>query len=134
MKHINKFLTFLNEGIKASEAYQDLDSIQTVIDGKRDLAFLVLSTQKLIDPRSSIEALNLAINSGLNLLPVGNRKEGVAFVIYKNDLAAAQELANFAASKGGYLNDETPEEAELVGNLLNYSPADIADYSKKYQK
>jgi hypothetical protein len=134
MKHINKFPAFLNEGIKASEAYHDMDSIQTVIDGKRDLAFLAMGTHKLIDPRTTINAMNLAINSGLNLIPVQNRKDGVAFVIYKNDMKTAQELADFAASKGGYLNDETPEEAEMIGRLLDYTPTDIAEYMKKYQR
>jgi hypothetical protein len=108
-----------------------MDSIQTIIDGKRELAFLALSTQKLIDPREAIEALKLAIDNGLNILPVANRREGVAFVIYKSDLKAAQKLADFAASKQGYLNDQTPEEAEFVGTMLGYDPADIAEYIKR---
>lgn len=88
----------------------------------------------MLNPRPTIQALNLAINSGLNLIPVPNRKDGVAFVVYKNDVKAAQELADFAASKQGYLNDETPEEAEFIGQALGYDPADIAEYTQKYQK
>jgi hypothetical protein len=131
MIHINKFSNFLNETIRASEAHRDIGSIQTIIDGKRELAFLVLSTQKMLDPRESIKALKLAIDNGLNILPVSNRSEGVAFVIYKNDLKSAQELADFAATKQGYLRDETPEEAEFIGSMLGYDPVDISDYSKR---
>lgn len=133
MNNILKLKDFLNETIKASEAYDEIDSINTVINGKRDLAFLVLTTQRLIDPRPSIEALKFAIDNGLNLLPVKNRSEGVAFVLYKNDLASAQKLADFASEKNGYLNDETPEEAMFIGKALNYDEADIESYiNRKY--
>ena len=133
MNNILRLKDFLNETIKASEAYDEIDSINTVINGKRDLAFLVLTTQRLIDPRPSIEALKFAIDNGLNLLPVKNRSEGVAFVLYKNDLSSAQKLADFASKKNGYLNDETPEEAMFIGKALNYDEADIESYiNRKY--
>jgi len=121
--------------IKADEVYRDIDAIQTVIDGNRDVAFLALTIQKMIDPRDAIIALNNAINNGLNLIPVKGRSDGAAFVVYKNNQQKATELANFASSKGGYLEDTTPEEATLIGNLLSYDEEDIQSYiSKKYGK
>lgn len=128
MQNIIHYKTFLNEGIRSSEAHRDQDSIQTILDGKRDLAFIAITSQKLLDPRDSIDALGVAINKGLNIIPVRNRKEGVAFVIYKNDMETAQKLADFAAEKNGYLRDDTPEEAEFIGQSLGYDPEDIKDY------
>jgi len=128
MKYLTELKDFLNERINSSEAHTDLGSIQTILDGKRDRAFLAISTQKIIDPRPNINGLKFAIDNNLNLLPIKNREEGVAFVIYKNDLKGAQALADFAESKGGYLSDETPEEAEFIGNSLEYHPDDIQNY------
>lgn len=135
MNNLIDFKNFLTEGISASEAYTDRDSIKTLVDGKRELAYLAISTQQLLDPRDHINALKFAIDNDLNLLPVKNRSDGVAFVVYKNDLESAKQLADFAAKKEGYLKDETPEEAEFIGQLLDYDPADIQEYiNRKYYK
>jgi len=120
--------------IKASEAYEDSDAVQTVIDGKRDLAFVVISAQKLVDPRRSINALQLAINANLNLMPVPGRTEGVAFVVYKQNKAAAKKLADYAAAHDGYLSDSSPEEARYVGKLLGYDDADIEAFVNRIYK
>lgn len=120
--------------IKASEAYEDGDSVQTVIDGKRDLAFVAISAQKLVDPRRSINALQLAINANLNLMPVPGRTEGVAFVVYKQNKAAAKKLADYAAAHDGYLSDNSPEEARYVGKLLGYDDADIEAFVNRVYK
>ena len=126
---------FLAESIRAEDAYRTSDAIQTVLSGKRELAYVALTTQKMIDPRPEIESLSLAINRGLRLLPIPNRKEGVAFVVYRRNLKLAQELADFASKKEGYLNDETPEEARTIGRLLSYAESDIDEYIKgKYGK
>jgi MinD-like ATPase involved in chromosome partitioning or flagellar assembly len=125
---ILKFKDFLSESISYTDATHDMDSIQTIIDGKRDLAYLVLTSNKVLDPRTAIDALKLAIDNGLNLLPVKNRSEGVAFVVYKNDLKSAQALADLAAKKEGYLNDGTPDEARFIGRALSYHPEDVEEY------
>jgi hypothetical protein len=125
------FEDFLSESIRAEDAYRTEDAIQTVISGKRELAFVALTTQKIIDPRDEIAALGLAINRGLQLLPVVGRKEGAAFVVYRRNIKLAQELAKIASTKGGYLNDETPEEARAIGRLLDYSESDIDEYIKR---
>lgn len=135
MYNLIGFKKFINEGIRADEAYNEIDSVKTVADGRREMAYLAISTQKLIDPRDHIEALKFAIDNDLNLLPVKNRKDGVAFVVYRNDSESAKKLAEFAATKEGYLNDETPEEAEFIGNLLSYDTSDIKTYiTRKYHK
>ncbi len=118
---------FLNE-IRAEEAHRDADAIQTVIAGKRDLAYLVITTHRIIDPRDAIAALGLAINKGLNVLPVRGRDEGAAFIVYRRNEANAKKLADFASKRGGYLNDQTPDEARFVGELLGYEEEDIKKY------
>jgi len=125
---ILRFKDFLNESISPTDAMRDMGSIQTIIDGKRDLSYLVLTSNKLFDPRTAIDALKLAIDNGLNLLPVKNRSEGVAFVVYKNDLKSAQALADLASKKEGYLKDETPDEARFIGRALSYHPEDVEKY------
>ena len=125
---ILRFKDFLSESISYTDASHDMGSIQTIIDGKRDLAYLVLTSDKRLDPRDAIDALKLAIDNGLNLLPIKNRSEGVAFVIYKNDLKSAQTLADFAAKKEGYLNDGNPDEARFIGRALSYHPEDVEEY------
>jgi len=130
MKLLENFDEFLNE-IKAQEATSDDSSIQTILSGKRDVAFIAITVQKYIDPRTAITALSLAVNRGLNLLPIKGREDGLAFIVWKRDAKTAKALADFATKKGGYLNDETPDEARLVGKLLSYEPEDVEEYIKK---
>lgn len=133
MRLIESFEEFLNE-IKAEEATTDASAIETILSGKRDCGFIAITTQKYIDPRTAIEALGVAINRGLRLIPVKGRDEGCAFVVWRRDEKRAKSLADFASRKGGYLNDETPDEARLVGGLLSYSPEDIEEYIKRRYK
>lgn len=125
----------INEGIKPSEAYNELDSIQTILDGKRDISFIATSGDPRIDNTKAIKAYNLAKENGLNIIEVENRRKGQAWVIYKDDEDRAKLLAGFASTKGGYLNDQTPEEARFVGNLLEYDPEEVENYiMKRYYK
>lgn len=121
----------LSESIKASEAYDDLDSIQTIIDGKRDIAFLATSGDPRVNNEKTLKAIRYATDNWLNFIEVDNRREGRAWVVYKNNKENAIKLAGFAASKNGYLNDQTPEEALLVGRLLDYDEKSISEYIKK---
>lgn len=66
MNNLIDFKNFLAESISASEAYIDRDSIKTLVDGKRELAYLAISTQQLLDPRDHINALKFAIDNDLH--------------------------------------------------------------------
>jgi hypothetical protein len=133
MKIEENFQTFIESiyEISASDARTDEDSIQTVISGKREMAYLVITEQRIIDPRGSIAALREAINRGLQLIPLRGRDEGVAFLVYRRDEARARKFARFIETKGGYLNDETAEEAQFIGQMLDYAQSDIAEYIKR---
>jgi hypothetical protein len=125
----------INEGIKASEAYGDIISIQTILDGKRDIGFIATSSDPRVDNTNTIKAYNLAKENSLNFIEVEKRKGGKAWVIFKNNSQKAKMLADFATSKNGYLRDETPEEARFIGNLLDYNPEDVENYvMRRYYK
>lgn len=117
--------------IRACEAYTNMGAIQTILNGKRDIAFIVISGQKYISNTEAIISLNLAIKNNLNLLPIKSRNEGIAFIVYKNNKDKALKLLEIAESHNGYLKNVNPEESELIGNLLEYHPDDINEFIKR---
>lgn len=118
--------------IKASEGHTEISSIQTLIDNKRELAFL--ATSIMICNEETYKAIDLANEHNIKSIKVKNRIDGEAWVFYKTNVKDAQLLADFAASKGGYLNDSNREEAYFVGNLLGYNQSDIEEYCLKLQR
>lgn len=137
VKFIKLFEEFIFEEIKASEAYYVKDAVQTVIDGKRDLTFI----STMDDPRymsnnlSELTAMLHGLDNGLNSIKVKGKPDGSAWVLYSTNKEAAQQLADYAESKGGYLSDDTPEEAQYVGNLLGYNHDDIQEFiQRRYKK
>ena len=136
MKHIKLFEQFINERIKASDAYDTKNGVQTVIDGKRDLAFISTMDNPIYRPNNEKElaAMEYGLENGLKAIEVKGKKEGRAWVMYKKNKKAAQKLADYAESKEGYLSDSTPEEAKYVGDLLGYDKKDIKDFIKRVYK
>jgi hypothetical protein len=136
MKHIKLFEQFINERIKASDAYDTKNGVQTVIDGKRDLAFISTMDNPIYRPNNEKElaAMEYGLENGLKAIEVKGKKEGRAWVMYKKNKKAAQKLADYAESKEGYLSDDTPEEAKYVGDLLGYDKKDIKDFIKRVYK
>lgn len=133
MRPVKLFEQFVNETINASDAYEAMASVQTVIDGKRELAYLATMDQSPYGPYDEkvLIALDHAKENGLKVLKVKNRKPGRAWVIYKKDKKKAQELANIASEHGGFLSDDSPWEAGKIGRLLDYSEKDIKAYIKR---
>lgn len=84
--------------------------------------------------QDELAAMEHGLKNGLKAIEVQGKKNGRAWVMYKTDKKSAQKLADFAESKGGYLSDETPEEAQLVGDLLGYDDRDIKEFIKKRYK
>jgi len=136
VKNIPTYEDFVNEAIKASDAYDTSDAVQTVIDGKRELVFI--STMKgplyRANNKWELHSMNHGLKNGLKSIKVDNKTVGDAWVLYRTDKKRAQKLADYAASKEGFLRDETPDEARLIGNLLDYRKSDIEEYVKKRYK
>jgi hypothetical protein len=136
MKHIKLFEDFIGEKIKASEAYNTMNGVQTVIDNKRDLVFISTMDNPIYRPNneSELAAMHYGLENGLKAIEVKGKTDGKAWVLYKKNKKAAQKLADYAESKDGYLSDSTPEEAKYVGDLLGYDNADIQSFIKRVYK
>jgi hypothetical protein len=136
MKYIKLYEEFTNERIKASEAWDTKNGVQTVIDGKRDLAFISYMDNPIYRPNNELEmaAMDYGLENGLKAIEVKGKPDGKAWVMYKNNKKAAQKLADYAEKKGGYLSDDTPEEARYVGDLLGYDKKDIKAFIKRVYK
>jgi len=136
MKHIQLFEQFIGEKIKASEAYNTMNGVQTVIDNKRDLAFISTMDNPIYRPNneSELAAMEYGLENGLKAIEVKGKTDGKAWILYKKNKKAAQKLADYAESKGGYLSDGTPEEAKYVGDLLGYDSSDIQSFIKRVYK
>ena len=121
-KQIHNKPTDLNEVIEASEAYTDDGALQTVIDGKRNVGLYVTYFKP--------ERIKRLKDSGLNTIPVKQDHHNVDMKIIYSDagLVDAKKLYDYMVSKGGYVSDDTPEEAMYIGKLLDYSDNSIADY------
>ena len=61
------------EDIDAKEVYYDINSIQTLVDGKRNVAFITLPTEYIIDMINDNKLLSKRVPSNPNM----------AFIIYK---------------------------------------------------
>lgn len=136
MKYIKLFEQFVAERIKASEAYDTMEGVQTVIDGKRELAFISTMDAPIYRPNneSELAAMQHGLDNGLKAIEVKGKPDGRAWVLYRKNKRMAQKLADYAESKGGYLSDSTPEEAEYVGDLLGYDKGDIRAFIKRRYK
>ena len=121
-----KLISILKEVISASEAYNDLDAIQTIVDGKRGVAFIAWKTM----PDRYVEPVKKLINdNGLKSMYVkGNDYD--AYVVYAPGFEKdATELKDIAEKYGGYLRyDASEEDSRRIGQLLNYKESDIEDY------
>lgn len=113
----------LSEEIKASEAYSDYNSIKTIVDGKRDVAFVKKSTYIYL----------LSKYHGLKVIKVPNSDN---YIIYKKRAEdKANELLDIANKYGGFLHwRATDEDSRRIGQLLGYNQEDIEDYIKNSKK
>jgi hypothetical protein len=126
-----KLLDLLLEEIDPSEVYKDVDNVQTIVDGKRNLAFIALKSMR---PSDAQTVQQIIADNGLKVMYVkGNPYE--AYIVYtQGSESDASELKGIAEKYGGYLSkDATREETERIGQLLGYTKQSIDDYiSKRY--
>ena len=121
-----KFGKPLDEDIDASEVQgkdSNIKSINAVVDGKKEVGFVGLDK----DQMKYLNSLDIGI------LPVSQGWFEKAYIIYRNK-DKALKLRDFAKSKGGYLKDETPDEARYVGRLLGYKERSIDEYIRRIYK
>ena len=126
-RQYNLIKEHISEEIDPNEAYRDETSVQTVLNGKRGVGFLVVYC-----PQAK-ELLKKAIAGGLKTISMpqeeGSFGKTTAHVIYRNGFEEeAMRLAKIARKNGGYLPTNTPEETYEIGILLGYYPEKVKEF------
>ena len=122
VKDISKDL-LITEEVHADEVHNDINALKTVINGRRDVAFVDLNKSMI----EKIEKYNLKV------LPVRMTSQNTIKSIIYRDKQKALRLYHIAKSREGYLSDRNPEEAREIGQLLGYTADSIEEYvQKKY--
>jgi len=112
MENLPTFEEFVNEIIKAEEAYRDENAVQTVIDRKRDLGFIAIKTSTM-EPSVFWELIK---THGLKTIEVpGNEFE--AYIYFRPGAERkANELKKIAMKYGGFLAyNATKEDSRRIG-------------------
>jgi hypothetical protein len=118
----------INEDIDPLEAITIVGSVQTIVDGKRDVGYIVLKHSS----KDEIEQIKtLVSDNNLKIQPV--RGEQKPIIIYKTgNESAAKELKDIAEKYNGYLSYKaTEEESRRIGEILGYSKKSIDKYIEK---
>ena len=117
----------VNEDIDASEAYRDENALQTIIDGKRGVGIIMFGMYPQLK--------ELAINAGLNFIKIKQDSHpeslGTSIVYRDGYEKQANRLHDIMKSHGGYVADETPEEAREIGLLLGYTEDSVNKFVEK---
>ena len=96
-----KLATILNEikeNIDPSEANGNLNAVQTLVDGKRKVAMIVLKGQS-----NAADTIKLINDNGLKKIGLDQRPGDEAYVVYVPGAEAdAKELHNILNRYGGY--------------------------------
>ena len=114
----------ISEEINAKEAYTEYNSVKTIIDGKRDIAFTTLF--------SPIVSIMIMLN-GLKKMKLPQSDN---YIIYRKDaIDKAKELYDIANKYGGFLHyNATEEDSRKIGKLLGYKESDIENYIERNRK
>ena len=118
----------INEDIDPLEAITIVGSVQTIVDGKRDVGYIVLKHSS----KDEIEQIKtLVSDNNLKIQPV--RGEQKTIIIYKaGNESAVKELKDIAEKYNGYLSYKaTEEESRRIGEILGYSKESIDKYIEK---
>jgi hypothetical protein len=116
----------LIEEIDPSEAYQSIDSILTIVNNKRNVAFVT----EIGSGKENWKKINELITQyNLKILPVKYNPH-YAYVIYRQGYEKdAIELKDIAEKYDGYLSsDATKEDTRRIGELLGYKKDKIDQF------
>jgi hypothetical protein len=129
-EHLITPSSMMNEDIDPLEATTFVGSVQTIVDGKRDVGYIALKNI----PKDEIEQIKtLVSDNNLKILSVkGDQKPTI---IYKADKELeAKELKDIAEKYNGYLSIKaTEEESRRIGEILGYSKESIDKYIEKHK-
>lgn len=116
------------EEIDPSEAYSNLDSVQTLVDGKRKIAMIALKDQS--DAADTIKLIN---DNGLKKIGIDQRPGDEVYVVYIPGAEAdAKEFASLINKYGGYASSKASyEDTKRMGELLGYKKEAVDAYLEK---
>lgn len=117
----------LIETIRSSEAYGTEKSIQTILDWKRNVAFVI------IDQKIYGDLIFKLGQEGINTIKVPNSKGFNTYIFYRPVARKnALELLSIAEKYNGFLpsdaNKYPVDIIRRIGQLLEYDPNDIEDF------
>ncbi len=114
----------ISEEVNAEDVDDVLNTINSIRTNQRSIGFLGYIPEKFF---------RLISQSDIGLLPVDQGKNKIGYILYK-DKEKALSLNKYLKTKGGYAKDTTPEEARILGKLLDYSDKTIEEYIKRKYK
>lgn len=128
MTKISKFKQFVNESIEASEAHNTLDSLKTLIDGKRKIAYE--TEGDLANPEAKKNLMKLYVQNFRKMNVDGKNK--ACIIYHQSKLKEAEELKEIAEKYDGYLHwTASLADHRRIGELLEYDTKDIDTFISK---
>lgn len=120
----------LNESIKPEEAYNDYDALQTVLDRKRNIAFLTNKNY------NGVALYDIIVQNDLGVLGVKYNEYKPVIVFRKQAYEQAKKLLNIAEKHGGYLPvRDHIEDTYQIGKLLEYNEESVWQFLyRQYSK
>jgi hypothetical protein len=120
-----------SEEIDPSEASDYKGSINTVLNGKRNVGMVTLSFHNI----SESYFLNYMKNVGLEAIKVPSSQHNMYIFFKREARAKAEELKNIAEKYGGYLSAKaTDDDTRRIGQILGYKKEAVEAYIKKHEK
>ena len=121
---------YIEEMVEPEDVRHEAPALQTILDGKRNVGFLVIYNKETKD------LFDKALSAGLKYISIPQREgsfgKTVANVIYRNGYESeAMRLAKIARKNEGYLPVNTPEETYEIGILLGYNPEKVKEFVLK---
>jgi hypothetical protein len=112
----------MKENIDPSEAYSNVGSVQTLVNGKRKVAMIALRGQS--DAAETIKIIN---DNGLKKIGIDQRPGAEVYVVYVPGAEAdAKEFTNIINRYGGYASSKASyEDTKRMGELLGYKKSTI---------
>lgn len=117
-------LHLIKENIDPSEGYDEISSVKTIVDGKRNVAFIA----SLSNYEAEIIGEMISDND-LDSVRVPSNPHHAYIIFRKGHENQAHELLNMAEKYGGYLSHKASEEdVREIGRLLEYNPESVEEF------
>lgn len=112
--------------IRASEAFNTEGSISTVIEGKRNVGWLIIDSKDIF---------TILDNNSISYLRVKSSKHECYVIFRESHKQDALDLIAIADKYDGYLHfNASDEDTRRIGQLLSYHPDDVEEFINRNKK